>query len=103
MFISPTQIKILPVNNEYHLDYAKVLFNKLNALDLRVNLDDRDEKVGYRMREAVISKTPITIIVGQKEVDDKTVSYRLYGSEETKTVSYEEFIDYLNNRISNHN
>ena len=103
LWLSPTQIKILPVNNEYHLDYAKVLFNKLNALDLRVNLDDRDEKVGYRMREAVISKTPITIIVGQKEVDDKTVSYRLYGSEETKTVSYEEFIDYLNNRISNHN
>ena len=102
LWLSPTQIKILPVNNEYHLDYAKVLFDKLNALDLRVNLDDRDEKVGYRMREAVISKTPITLIIGQKEVDEKTVSYRLYGSDATTTVSYEEFVKYIEERLANH-
>ncbi len=102
LWLSPTQIKILPVNNEYHLDYAKEVFNKLTELDLRVNLDDRDEKVGYRMREAVITKTPVTIIIGQKEVDDKKISYRLYGSDETTTVSYDEFVKYIEDRVANH-
>ena len=102
LWLSPLQINILPVNNEYHLEYAKELFNKLNDLDLRVKLDDRDEKVGYRMRESVIKKTPITLIIGQKEVDEKTVSYRLYGSEETTNVSFDEFVKYVKERLNNH-
>ena len=99
LWLSPTQIKILPVNNEYHLDYATDLYNKLINLDFRTTLDSREEKVGYRMREAVITKTPITLIIGQNEVDNNLVSYRLYGSEETKTVTYDEFVTYITNRI----
>ena len=66
---------------------------------MRVELDDRDEKVGYRMRESVINKNPFTLIIGQKEVDNKTISYRRYGSEETKTVSKDEFIHLLKEEI----
>ena len=99
LFLSPVQVKILPVNNEYHLDYAKDVYNKLLGEDIRVELDDREEKVGYRMREAVISKTPIVLVLGQKEVDDKLISYRLRGSQETTTVSYDEFVKFVKESI----
>ena len=101
LWISPVQVKILPVNNEYHLEYSKEVFNKLKNKGIRVELDDREEKVGYRMREAVIKKTPIVLILGQNEVDNKLISYRLRGSQDTITLSYDEFINYLNNRIEN--
>ena len=98
-WLSPVQVNILPVNNEYHLEYAKEIYQELFSLDMRVELDDRDEKVGYRMRESVINKNPFTLIIGQKEVDNKTISYRRYGSEETKTVSKDEFIHLLKEEI----
>ena len=102
LFLSPVQVKILPVNNEYHLDYAKEVLNKLIDEDIRVELDDREEKVGYRMREAVMQKTPIVLVLGQKEVDDKLISYRLRGSQETTTVSYDEFISMIKENIKEH-
>ena len=102
LWIAPVQVKILPVNNEYHLDYAKDILNKLIDEDIRVELDDREEKVGYRMREAVMKKTPIVLVLGQKEVDEKLISYRLRGSQETTTVSYEEFINMVKENIKEH-
>ena len=102
LWIAPVQVKILPVNNEYHLEYAKEVFNKLKDEGIRVELDDREEKVGYRMREAVIQKTPIVLVLGQKEVDDKLISYRRRGSQDTTTVSYDEFIDLLKKEIKEH-
>ena len=98
-WLSPVQVNILPVNNEYHLEYAKEIYQELFSLDIRVELDDRDEKVGYRMRESVINKNPFTLILGQKEADNKTISYRRYGSEETITVSKDEFIHLLKEEI----
>ena len=99
IFLAPVQLNILPVNNEYHLDYAKEVYGKLLDENFRVELDDREEKVGYRMRESVIRKIPYTIILGQKEVDDKTISYRRYGTEETTTVSYDEFVKLIHEEI----
>ena len=101
LWLAPVQIQILPVNNEYHLEYANEIYNKLKALGLRVELDDRNEKLGYKLRESVIKKVPYMLVLGQKEVDDKTISYRRAGSEETTTVSYEEFIKLINNDIEN--
>ena len=102
LFLSPVQVKILPVNNEYHLDYAKGILGKLIDEDIRVELDDREEKVGYRMREAVMQKIPFVLVLGQKEVDEKLISYRRRGSQDTTTVSYEEFIDLLKKEIKEH-
>ena len=99
LFLSPVQVRVLPVNNQYHLDYAKEIYSKLIDSDLRAELDDREEKVGYRVREAVMKKTPYMLILGQKEVDDKMISYRKYGSEETTTVSLDEFVSMLKNQI----
>jgi len=102
LWLSPTQINIIPVNNEYHLEYCEKLFENLKD-NYRVELDDRNEKLGYKMRESVTRKIPIAIIIGQKEVDNNLVSYREAGSEETTTVSIEEFIKILNDKIKNKN
>ena len=99
LWLAPQQMAILPVNNEYHLEYAKEVYNKLNDLGYRVKLDDREEKVSYRMRETQVKKIPITIILGQKETDDKTISFRKHGEQETTTVSMDEFINLMNKQI----
>ena len=96
-WLSPVQVNIIPVNNEYHLEYAKEIQEKLK--DYRVNLDDRNEKLGYKMRESVVKKIPYALILGQKEVDTKTVSYRKYGSEETTNLTIDEFIKLINKDI----
>ena len=102
MWLAPVMVNIIPVNLEYHLEYAKQIKDLL-ASNYRVNLDNRNEKLSYRMRESVIKKIPVTVILGQKEVDNNLISYRLYGSEETHTVSVEEFKSYLQERIDKRN
>ena len=98
-WLAPVQINIIPVNNEYHLEYSKKIYNLLLENNFRVNLDDREEKVGYRMRESVVKKYPYTLVLGQKEVDNNTISYRKHGSEETITVSIDEFINLIKKEI----
>ncbi len=100
LWLSPVQINIIPVNNEYHLEYASMLKEKLESY--RVELDSRNEKLSYKMRESVMRKIPLTLIIGQKEVDGNTISYREYGSEETKTVKLDEFISMMDERIKNY-
>ena len=99
LWLAPEQMVILPVNNEYHLEYAKEVYNKLKDLDYRVKLDDRDEKVSYRMRESQVKKIPITIILGQNETDNKTISFRKHGEQETTTVTFDEFVSLMNKQI----
>ena len=101
LWLAPTQVNVLPVNNNYHLEYAESVYKILHDEDIRVELDDREEKVGYRMRESVMRKIPITVILGQKEVDEKMISYRKHGSEETITVSKDEFVAMLKENILN--
>jgi len=101
LWMAPVQINVIPVNNGYHLEYAKEVVDKLRELGLRVNLDDREEKLGYRMREAQVKKYPINLILGQKEVDNKNISYRRHGKDETITLSFDEFVQVVNNEIKN--
>ena len=99
LWLAPIQINVIPVNNEYHLEYAKEVKLLLENSGLRVNLDDRNEKLSYKMRESQIKKYPLTVILGQKEVDNQTISYRWFGTEETVTVDQNEFISYVNEKI----
>ena len=99
LWLSPVQLNVIPVNNQYHLEYATELYNKLKECGYRVKLDDREEKLGYKMRESVMKKIPFAIIIGQNEVDNKSVSYRKYGSEETTTTSLDEFIKMIDEII----
>lgn len=91
-WIAPVQINIIPVSNEHHLDYANECKNLLLENDLRCEVDSRDEKLGYRMRESQTQKIPYTIVIGDTERDSKLVSYRKYGEANTTTVSRDEFI-----------
>ncbi len=96
LWLAPVGINIIPVNNEYHLDYAREVYKMLLDADYRVEIDERDEKLSYKMRESQIKKIPITLILGQKEVDNKEISFRLFGSSETTTMSQKDFMDYIN-------
>ena len=101
VWLAPIQLNVIPVNNQYHLEYANEDFEELKQNGFRVELDDREEKLGYKMRESVMKKIPYSIILGQKEVDNKNISYRTHGSEETITVSKEDFIKLINDKIKN--
>ena len=100
LWLAPTQISILPVNNEYHLSYAKEVFNELNEL-FRVELNCKDEKLSYRMREAQTSKIPYTLILGDNEKENNLISFRVFGNRDTTTVSKDEFIKLINDKIKN--
>ncbi len=100
LWLAPTQISILPVNNEYHLSYAKEVFNELNEL-FRVELNCKDEKLSYRMREAQTSKIPYTLILGDNEKENNLISFRVFGNRDTTTVSKDEFIKIINDKIKN--
>lgn len=99
VWLSPVQVNIIPVNNKYHLDYSKEVFKILKNKNIRVELDEREEKLGYKLRESVTNKVPYTIILGDKEKDEKAISYRIYGSEDTKTVTIDEFVKFINDKI----
>ena len=98
-WLSPVQINIIPVNNEYHLEYASNLKERLSSLDIRCQLDSRDEKLGYKMRESQTKKVPYTLVIGDKERDNNTVNYRKFGSQETISVSIDEFISLIQEEI----
>lgn len=90
-WLAPKQVEIIPVKNELHMDYARQLRSKLGAHQIRVSIDDRNEKMGYKIRQAQVMKTPYTLVVGDQEVADGTVTVRKYGSEKTETMTQDEF------------
>ena len=101
LWLAPVQVNIIPVNNEYHLEYAKKIQDMLLENNIRVSLDDRDEKLSYRMRESQTKKIPYTLILGDKERDNNNISYRIFGSQDTKTLSDNEFITNIKDIIKN--
>ena len=100
-WLSPVQVNVIPVNNKYHLEYASDVYKLLKENGIRVELDDREEKLGYKMRESQTNKIPYTLILGQKEVDNNEISYRLHGSEETTTLAKDEFVEMIKDVIIN--
>ena len=90
----------MPVNPEYHLEYAEEVMKLLKENGIRVETDARNEKLGYRLREAQTAKVPYTLILGDQEKEEKTISYRLFGQKDTTTVSQEEFLKLLQEEIS---
>ena len=101
LWMAPVQVNVIPVKNEYHLEYAEKLVKLLEEAGLRVNLDAREEKLGYRMREAQTRKYNYNLILGNSERDENKVSFRKHGSEETVTMEIDEFINMLLNEIKN--
>ena len=98
VWLAPVQIRILPIT-EKHADYAYALKKKMFVLGLRVEVDDRNEKVGYKIRESQVKKTPYTLVVGDQEAADKTVSVRKRGVQESETMKIDDFITYVQEKI----
>ena len=101
LWLSPVQVNVLPVVSSYHGDYAKEIYDYLIENDIRCEIDSRDEKLGYRLREAQIKKIPYTLILGEEECNNKTISYRKHGSKDTFTTTKEEFLNLLKEEIKN--
>ena len=103
VWLAPVQVNIIPVNNEYHLEYAKEIEKMLENANIRVKLDDRNEKLTYKMRESQTKKVPYTIIIGDKERDANTVTVRLHGTTENITLDKDEFLSKIKEVIQNKN
>lgn len=98
-WLSPVQVKVIPVNSEFQGDYGQKIKDYLNENGIRAELDDRNEKLGYRLREAQTAKVPYTLILGDAEKENNTVSYRLHGQKETTTLPTEEFLKMIKEEI----
>ena len=93
LWLAPIQVNVIPVNNDLHIDYSQKIYDNLVCNNIRVKIDDRSEKLGYKIRESQTKKFPLTIIIGDNEKNNNTISYRKYGSEETISCTIEEFIN----------
>ncbi len=99
LWLSPKQVIVIPVSSLHQGEYASEVFNKLKEAGIRVELDDRNEKLGYRLREAQTRKVNYTVILGEQEKNDLTISYRKHREKETTTVTIDEFITLLKKEI----
>lgn len=100
-WLAPTQVEIIPVSLEHHSEYSQNLLTKLRRNKIRTELDSRDEKLGYKIREAQTRKIPYSLVIGDNEVNNNTVTYREYGHQEQITVTIDEFIKLIEDRINN--
>ncbi|WP_099352034.1 threonine--tRNA ligase [Fredinandcohnia onubensis] len=91
-WLAPVQVQVIPVSPDVHLDYAKNVQEKLQAEGLRVEIDDRDEKIGYKIREAQMQKIPFMLVVGDNELSENAVNVRKYGEQKSETMSFDTFL-----------
>lgn len=99
IWLSPVQVNIIPVNMKYHDKYCKELKEKLFNEDIRVNYDNTDDTMSKKIRNSNLMKNPYILIIGDKERDNNLVSYRKYNSDETNTLTVDEFIEFIKNEI----
>ena len=100
LWLAPVQMVVMPVNSEFQGEYAKEVYELLKENKIRVELDDRNEKLGYRLRESQTRKIPYTLILGDKEKENKEISFRLFGSTETTTMSQKDFLKHVEKIIN---
>lgn len=101
-WLAPHQVDIIPVKNDLHMDYVNDLSSTLRAHGIRVTVDDRNEKMGYKIRQAQVNKIPYTLVIGDEEVSNGTVTVRKYGEEKTNTMTKDEFKNLLFEDIENY-
>ena len=99
VWLSPVQVNIVPVNMKYHNEYCKKIENLLLEEEIRVSYDDSKEQMNKKIRQSNMMKNPITVIIGDNERDNNLISYRLFGNEETYSLSIEEFVKFIKEEI----
>ena len=101
-WMAPVQVKILPIS-EKHVEYAEQLAKQMHRDYVRVEVDDRSEKIGYKIRQAQMAKVPYMLVVGDKEVEEGTVNVRKHGGDELGSVPFEEFFNSIKIEIKERN
>ena len=101
-WLAPVQVKVLPIS-EKHVEYANQLAKQMRHDYVRVEVDDRNEKIGYKIRQAQMEKVPYMLVVGDKEMEDNSVNVRKHGGDELGTVSFDEFFNSIKIEITERN
>ena len=99
-WLAPVQVQVIPVSPDVHFDYAKKVQAKLKADGFRVELDGRNEKIGYKIREAQMQKIPYMLVVGDQEVEGEAVNVRKYGEQKSESVPFAQFVETLKNEVN---
>ncbi|EOQ05822.1 MULTISPECIES: threonine--tRNA ligase [Bacillus] len=94
-WLAPVQVQVIPVSPQVHLDYAKKVQDELRRAGIRVELDTREEKIGYKIREAQMQKIPYMLVVGDNEVTENGVNVRKYGEQKSETIALDAFVDMI--------
>ena len=100
LWLAPVQARVLPISEKF-VDYAKSVERELVNAGVRVEVDESNEKLGYKIRNAQVEKVPYSIVIGDKEVESRSLTYRVYGQKDQITVSLEEFEKLIQERIAN--
>ena len=101
LWLAPRQVVIVPVHHEEHLAYAEKVKDELEKVGLRVEIDDRNEKLGYRIREAQTQKVPYALVLGDNERENELVTIRHFGKKDTETISLVECVSRLKEERDN--
>ncbi|MCY3036642.1 MULTISPECIES: threonine--tRNA ligase [Aerococcus] len=101
-WLAPQQAILIPVNENQHADYVYQVANRMRSEGLRIEVDDRNEKMGYKIREAQTRKVPYQLVFGDNEIENGTVTVRRYGSKKTETVDLDEFINMIHEEIDSY-
>ena len=101
MWLAPVEVNIIPVSSEHHLEYCKEIEKLLKEKHVRVHVDERNEKLGYKMRDAQIHKIPLSLVIGDNEINNHSVNYRYYGSKESTEMNLDDFINFVVDKINN--
>jgi threonyl-tRNA synthetase len=94
-WLAPVQVQVIPVSPDAHFDFAKQVQEQLQNEGFRVELDSRNEKIGYKIREAQMQKIPYMLVVGDKEVEENAVNVRKYGEQKSATEPFKQFLESL--------
>ncbi|VXC65439.1 threonyl-tRNA synthetase [Bacillus mycoides] len=100
-WVAPVQVKVIPVSNAVHEQYANRIADKLAQAGIRVERDIRDEKLGYKIREAQMQKVPYVLVIGDKEMESEAVNVRKYGEEKSEVVELDAFVESMKEEIKN--
>ncbi|WP_158736624.1 threonine--tRNA ligase [Alteribacillus sp. YIM 98480] len=98
-WLAPVQAKVIPVSAEAHLDYARKVEDELRKAGVRVEVDTRDEKIGYKIREAQMKKVPYMLVLGDKEIEAEAVNVRRYGQNDSKSAALADFVKEIKEKI----
>ncbi|QUG42318.1 threonine--tRNA ligase [Psychrobacillus sp. INOP01] len=99
-WLAPVQVEIIPVSNEVHFEFAKQIEEQLVAANFRVEMDDREEKLGYKIREAQMQKIPYMLVLGDKELEAGNVNVRKYGEQKSESIPFAEFLERLKEEVA---